>query len=211
MATPPPPPRPRRGGREIHTTGEFDAALARPGGLAGLRIQSVDLTDRTFALLTASTATTVFLGCLMEPEAAAKVGADGALVFPPVPGLPFDPYRNRLYTPDELYEGVTGPGGYQDTPDALREDGLLARSTAGVVFLPGAAGTVQEIFDAATPNYYDAPGTPLVLVDRSHWTTRLPAWPLLEALAGNRPMATRVALVDSVDEAPAALARLGAA
>ncbi|BAU86393.1 rossmann fold nucleotide-binding protein [Streptomyces laurentii] len=36
--------------------------------------------------------------------------------------------------------------------NAIREDGLPARSTAGVVFLPGAAGTVQEIFDDATPN-----------------------------------------------------------
>ena len=33
----------------------------------------------------------------------------------------------------------------------LREDGLLARCNAGVVVLPGAAGTVQEIFQAATP------------------------------------------------------------
>ena len=56
--------------------------------------------------------------------------------------------------------------------NATREDGLLARSTAGVVFLPGAAGTVQEIFDNATPNYYESRGepTPMVLVDRVHWT-----------------------------------------
>jgi predicted Rossmann-fold nucleotide-binding protein len=94
--------------------------------------------------------------------------------------------------------------------NALREDGLLARCTAGVVFLPGAAGTVQEIFDAATPNYYGSRGepAPMVLVDREHWTTTLPAWPLLRALAGRRPMADRIALVDSVDEAPAALAAL---
>ena len=39
--------------------------------------------------------------------------------------------------------------------NATREDGLLARCNAGVVFLPGAAGTVQEIFDNATPNYYE--------------------------------------------------------
>ena len=69
--------------------------------------------------------------------------------------------------------------------NATREDGLLARSNAGVVFLPGAAGTVQEIFDNATPNYYESRGepTPMVLVDRAHWTERLPTWPLLQALA----------------------------
>ncbi|MFE7122051.1 LOG family protein, partial [Streptomyces sp. NPDC057654] len=90
---------------------------------------------------------------------------------------------------------------------------LPARSTAGVVFLPGAAGTVQEIFDNATSNYYGSHGepTPMVLVDRDHWTRRLPAWPLLEALAEGRAMAGRVALVDSADEAPEALVRLRAA
>lgn len=78
------------------------------------------------------------------------------------------------------------------------------------MFLPGAAGTLQEIFDNATPNYYGSRGepTPMVLVNRAHWTEKLPAWPLLQALAADRPMASRIALVDSVDEAPAALARL---
>ena len=71
--------------------------------------------------------------------------------------------------------------------NAVREDGLLARSNAGVVFLPGAAGTVQEIFDNATPNYYQSRGepTPMVLVDEEHWTRTLPCWPLLQALAAS--------------------------
>ncbi|WP_328942306.1 LOG family protein [Streptomyces sp. NBC_00250] len=376
MATLPPahrPPGPRGHGREIHTLDEFDEALARPGSIAGHRVQSVDLTDRTFALLTAVSADAVFLGCAMQPEAAAKVRADGALVFPPVPDLPFDPYRATLYSPEELFDGIADTG-YEGTPDALtyewfgrtradgdifasmlrslhddavsdaldehldgarvvgvmgghatgrgteayagaarlgrslaragltvatgggpgameaanlgaytaplpdealtealallaevpsfepsvtdwaraaftvrarlphggdsvgiptwfygheppnafaghigkyfanatREDGLLSRSTAGVVFLPGAAGTVQEIFDNATPNYYASRGTPtpMVLVDRAHWTRRLPAWPLLESLSAGRPMANRIALVDSIDDAPEALERL---
>lgn len=95
--------------------------------------------------------------------------------------------------------------------NATREDGLLARCTAGVVFLPGAAGTVQEIFDNATPNYYGSRGepTPMVLVDREHWTQRLPAWPLLRSLAQERAMESRIALVDRIEEAPEALKRLG--
>lgn len=94
--------------------------------------------------------------------------------------------------------------------NAVREDGLLARSTAGVIFLPGAAGTVQEVFDNATPNYYESRSapTPMVLVGRDHWTRKLPAWPLLRALADGRSMESRIALVDTVDEAPGALARL---
>ncbi|QHY98469.1 hypothetical protein SSPS47_25500 [Streptomyces sp. S4.7] len=94
--------------------------------------------------------------------------------------------------------------------NATREDGLLARCNAGVIFLPGAAGTVQEVFDNATPDYYESRGepTPMVLVDRAHWTERLPAWPLLMSPARERSMESRIALVDSVAEAPEALARL---
>lgn len=51
--------------------------------------------------------------------------------------------------------------------NALREDLLLVTVTAGVVYLPGAAGTVQEIFQAATPGYYSSDGgVPLVLLER---------------------------------------------
>jgi predicted Rossmann-fold nucleotide-binding protein len=95
--------------------------------------------------------------------------------------------------------------------NATREDGLLARSNAGVVFLPGAAGTVQEIFDNATPNYYESRGepTPMVLVNRAHWTVKHPTWPLLQSLARERSMESRIALVDRIEEAPEALKRLG--
>jgi len=358
--------------REIETVEDFDATVSARGTLAGHRVQGVDLTDRTRELLTTDTAGAVFLGCPMRDEAATKIRADGALVFPPVPHLPFDPYRGHLYTPAELFDSLGK--GYEQTPDALayawlqrtkadgdiyasmlravhddsisdaldellrgarvvgvmgghamargtaayggaarlgrelsragftvatgggpgameaanlgayaasyedamleeacellasspsfspsitdwaqrafevrtrwpkgnhsigiptwfygheppnafashiakyfanatREDGLLARSNAGVVFLPGAAGTVQEIFDNATPNYYESRGepTPMVLVDRAHWTERLPTWPLLRALARERPMEARIALVDRIEEAPEALKRL---
>ncbi|MFB8756091.1 LOG family protein [Streptomyces nigra] len=357
---------------EIETLEEFDAIVSARGSLAGFRVQAVDLTDRTRELLTTGAAGAVFLGCPMREDAAAKVRSEGALVFPPVPDLPFDPYRGHVYTPDELfasladgyeatpdarayawlqrtkadrdvyastlralhddavsdaldelltgtrvvgvmgghamrrgtreYEGAVrlgralaragltvatggGPGameaanlgaylspyGDEELGDALRllakapgftpsvtewasvafevrarlprggrsvgiptwfygheppnpfashiakyfsnatrEDGLLARSTAGVVFLPGAAGTVQEVFDNATPNYYESRGepTPMVLVDRAHWTERLPVWPLLRSLARDRSMETRIALVDRIEEAPEALKRL---
>ncbi|MFE6823955.1 LOG family protein [Streptomyces sp. NPDC057690] len=359
--------------REIESLAEFDEVVATHGTLSHFRVQSVDLTARTDALLALDTSGAVFLGCPMEPAAAAKSRASGALVFPPVPGLSFDPYRGFVYSPDELFASLDE--GYEATPDALtyawfqrtkadgdifgsmlrsihddavsdaldellagervvgvmgghamargteayagaarlgrelardglmvatgggpgameaanlgayaapfdgamltdalrllakaprftpsitdwataafevratwpgggpsvgiptwfygheppnpfaahlakyfsnatREDGLLARCTAGVVFLPGAAGTVQEIFDNATPNYYGSRGepTPMVLVDREHWTQRLPAWPLLRSLARERSMESRIALVDRIEEAPEALKRLG--
>lgn len=37
-------------------------------------------------------------------------------MFPPVPGLPFDPYRGFAYTPGELFESLGQ--GYEATPDA---------------------------------------------------------------------------------------------
>jgi len=87
--------------------------------------------------------------------------------------------------------------------NAIREDVLLHLCDAGIVFLPGSAGTVQEVFQDACENYYapDADVAPMVLVGVDHWTRELPAWPLLEALAGDRTMAARVHLVDDVSDA----------
>ena len=72
--------------------------------------------------------------------------------------------------------------------NAQREDVLLSRARGGILYLPGAAGTVQEIFQAVTPNYYGDPATqiPLILVGVDHWTVELPVWPLL-TVPGRRP------------------------
>lgn len=87
--------------------------------------------------------------------------------------------------------------------NSQREALLLQICTQGIVFLPGAAGTVQELFQDACENYYGASGTiaPMVLVDRQHWTESLPAWPLLQSLARGRTMQSNVFLVDTVEEA----------
>lgn len=87
--------------------------------------------------------------------------------------------------------------------NALREDGLLARARGGVVVLPGAAGTVQEVFQSVTPLYYadpEAPLPPLVLVGREHWTQTVPVWPAMQALASGRAMAQAIHLVDDLEE-----------
>ena len=41
----------------------------------------------------------------------------GALIFPKLEAVPFNPYRGRLYTPQELYAGIADSP-YEDTPDA---------------------------------------------------------------------------------------------
>ena len=92
--------------------------------------------------------------------------------------------------------------------NAPREALLLEICTAGIVFLPGAGGTVQEVFQDACENYYadESSVAPMVLVGRAHWTEELPVWPLLQALARGRAMEEHVHLVETVDEAVAVVA-----
>lgn len=92
--------------------------------------------------------------------------------------------------------------------NALREDILLNRCRGGLVYLPGEAGTVQELFQALTGDFYattEEEVTPLVLVGTEYWTQRLPAWPLVCALTKGRPVAGGIHLVDTVDAAVGAL------
>ena len=96
--------------------------------------------------------------------------------------------------------------------NAIREDGLLARCTAGLVVLEGAAGTVQEVFQAATRLYYspeDSTIPPLVL-GVGALARRVPIWAGLQALARGRGMETALHLVDDITEVPALLRDLRA-
>src|SRR5262245_65806244 len=85
--------------------------------MRGWRVQSVDLTDRTDALLRLDPAGAMLLGCGLTERAARYLRDGGALIFPAVPEVPFDAYRNHLYSPAELYAGLD-EGGYSATPDA---------------------------------------------------------------------------------------------
>ncbi|CAN5485445.1 LOG family protein [soil metagenome] len=385
MTPPPPASRPSRLQRrvvEIDTVGEFDAMAAWSSDMVGWRVRHLDLRDRTAAIVGLDPAGALFLGCELESAAVSHLTDGGALVYPDAPAAPVDEYRATLYTPAELYDGLS-TSGYRRTPDAriyawsqqrpvderhivvralhdaavegaldrillgvgkpvvgvmgghgvtrgtadyaaaaklgralardgavvatgggpgameaanlgallashpddaleaaletlsavpsfrpsidkwanaamavrrdvgadepgatngpppggvgvptwfychepsnlfagtvakffqnsVREATLLNRCTGGIVFLPGAAGTVQEIFQDACENYYAAPDTraPMVLVDRCHWTETLPAYPLLHAMARAQGFEATVTLVDTVDEAATAIAAM---
>lgn len=361
---------------EVDSIARFDRLVsAGARAMHGWHAQSLDLRGRAAALTALDAEGAVFLGCTFDPGVEASLRSRGALIFPRLTGVPFNPYRAGLYTPQELYAGIVD-GPYEKTPDALvyqwsmrpgqrnRLDSTLAaalhdhavgdaleefvrtlngggrsivgvmgghalqRGTAGfaaaatlgrllarrgnvvatgggpgameaanlgaylsttsgtdfqdvlrdlaavpgfrpsvsgwaraaaaaverfpdgtaslgiptwfygheppnyfathiakyfanavreaillevcnggIVFLPGAAGTVQEIFQDACENYYGAPETmtPMVLVGRDHWERKFPAWPMLQSLAAGRAMERRIFLVDSVDEALAVL------
>lgn len=82
--------------------------------------------------------------------------------------------------------------------NSVREEGLLAVATHGVLFTRGSAGTVQEIFQEATQDHYESYGepSPMVLIDVDYWTATLPVWPLLTALADGRPYRDLLTLTD---------------
>ncbi len=358
--------------REIHSLEEFDRYLDRNGTLDGLVVQGVDLSQRSAAIEAVSCAGGTFLGARLPTSTLEHVLESGAVVFPRLPNLPFDPYRPHLYAQGELvagwvpgdaesfdadaldskiYEWTTqwgrgqnvpvldalatrlhdhaiddalaehleahpdvvavmgghsmqrtdpayrtvaelgrlmarqgwhvatggGPGAMEAAnlgawlaphPDAaldnsiemlgsdvdfhdadpylraglavldafpnggtslavptwfygheptnqfathvakyfansIREDGLLAVATRGVVFSPGAAGTTQEVFQDATQNHYDVFGvvSPMVFLDSEFWTEQLPAEPLLRKLAGERTYATMIGTADTAEDA----------
>ena len=352
---------------EIESQADFDVHIGTTRRLNGWFVQSVDLTERADELLKVDPRGAVFLGCQLTPTVEDYLRRSGALLFPRLPDLPFDPYRAKPYDALELYGNgdyassldamvyawshaqpigslagalsttlhdhsmtdalndvtshrerrnvvgimgghavlrgddtyraaaelgasltlagrtvltgggpgameaanlgaylstwpasldealtilklapsyrpsidawahsalriraswpITGAGrslsiptwfyGHEPTnvfaseiakyfSNALREDALLNRCRGGVVYLPGQAGTVQEIFQAVTENFYAADATlvtPLILVGRQYWTDTYPAWPLLHRLGANRPMGELIHCVDSVKEA----------
>ncbi len=87
--------------------------------------------------------------------------------------------------------------------NSIREEGLLAIANRGVVFAPGTAGTVQEIFQDACQNYYRSFGTftPMVLFVKSYWEEEYPVLPVLKKLFKPEEYHRFVLVTDSVDEA----------
>ena len=359
---------------EIESLAEFDreATRAQAGkrSMASWEVQGLDLTGREDVLTALDPRGSLFLGCTISEKVAERLRHGGALIFPAVPDVPFDPWRAALYTPAELYDGLEH--GYRATPDAkiyawsratsprrslrrllakslhdssiddalqefahrrrivgvmgghrlardettyaeiarlghdlaarggyvatgggpgameaanlgarladddpaaldtvvgqiaevpsfepdkaawarvaidavagladsgrslgiptwfygheppnafssaiakyfrnaIREDVLLEVCRGGIVFLPGSAGTVQEIFQAACTNYYapESEVVPMVFVGSDYWTRTLPAWPLVQSLGEDRSFGSRAHLVDGTGEVPALLA-----
>ncbi len=86
--------------------------------------------------------------------------------------------------------------------NSVREDGLLALASHGVVFAPGSAGTTQEIFQDAAQNHYGTQGlySPMILFGSDFWTTTRPVWPLLTHVAEGHRYGELLALTDSETE-----------
>ncbi|MFG2101682.1 LOG family protein [Micromonospora echinaurantiaca] len=90
--------------------------------------------------------------------------------------------------------------------NAIREDTILRLARGGIVFAPGRAGTLQEVFQAATKTYYGTDGASgaYVFLDRAYWTRELPVESLLRPLLAASPfgdLSATVHLTDDVHEA----------
>ena len=361
---------------EIESKQQLDKFLADGNKLNNVVFKSVDLSDYTLNLLSESLDNCIFLGCKIDPGVLDEIIYKGALVFPPIDGLPYKAFRNSLYCPEDLTEGFKlgepdsidnmfdttvfnhfvntgrskpsgiyesfarrlhdhsitdakddfiegkkvvavmgghavkrnekefkdvallskiltehgyvlssggGPGAMEAThfgawfagrdegdlnngleivsrhPDykdkynwmfsalevkekfplievngklpqslgiptwvyghepptifathiakyfanSVREDGLLAIAHHGVVFTPGSAGTVQEIFQDGAQNHYRTSGviSPMVFFGKDFWTNKLPAYDLLLKVSSGRDYQKMVTITDSIDEA----------
>jgi predicted Rossmann-fold nucleotide-binding protein len=109
-------------------------------------------------------------------------------------GIPTWYYGNE---PPNLFATHTGKYFF----NSVREDGLVSIASGGIIFGPGKAGTVQEIFQDAPLNFYrqkNTRPTPMVLLGVDYWNPpcendskakpspddgRKPVWPLLSTLA----------------------------
>ena len=93
--------------------------------------------------------------------------------------------------------------------NSIREDGLLTIAKGGVIFAPGSAGTMQEIFQDAAQNHYETFGyaSPMVFLDTQYWTAQTPVYPFLqELLSQGRYRNLILSLVDDVADAIEVLA-----
>lgn len=68
--------------------------------------------------------------------------------------------------------------------NSIREDGILTIAFGGIIFTPGSAGTLQEIFQEAVQNHYLSFGyaSPMIFFDKHFWTKEVPIYPLLRTL-----------------------------
>lgn len=88
--------------------------------------------------------------------------------------------------------------------NSVREDGLLAIAKGGVVYSPGSAGTMQEVFQDAAQNHYKTFGfaSPMVFLGREHWTQTMPVYHLLESLqAQGKYRNLLLSIVDTAEQA----------
>jgi len=87
--------------------------------------------------------------------------------------------------------------------NSTREDSILTISKGGVIYSPGSAGTMQEIFQDAVQNHYLSFGyaSPMVFLCKEFWTEEMPVYRLMQYLIEKGKYNNLLlSITDSVDE-----------
>ena len=87
--------------------------------------------------------------------------------------------------------------------NSIREDAILTLPYGGIVYTPGSAGTMQEIFQDAVQNHYVSVGltSPMIFVGCDFWTNQMPVYPMLKNLMQTGMYKNLIlALTDDLDE-----------
>ena len=88
--------------------------------------------------------------------------------------------------------------------NSVREDTLLSIAKGGIIYSPGSAGTIQEIFQDAAQNHYETFGapSPMVFLGKEFFTQEIPIYPLLENLmAQGKYRNLLISITDDPEEA----------
>lgn len=82
--------------------------------------------------------------------------------------------------------------------NSVREEGLITLATGGIIFAPGNAGTIQEIFQDFAQNHYATTGTrsPMVFLNSAYWTEQRAIYPVIADYARGQSYADIITIVD---------------
>jgi predicted Rossmann-fold nucleotide-binding protein len=86
--------------------------------------------------------------------------------------------------------------------NSLREDGLLAVATSGVIYAKGSAGTLQEVFMDLCQNHYTTFKyiSPMVFLGRKYYEEETLLYPMLQKFSEGRAYQPFLGIFDDVDD-----------
>lgn len=87
--------------------------------------------------------------------------------------------------------------------NSVREDGLLTIAKGGIIFSPGSAGTIQEIFQEITQNHYLSFGyaSPMIFLNKKFWTKDVPVYNYIQDLVSKEKLKNLIlSICDTVEE-----------
>ena len=109
---------------EIHCLKALEAYIGEKKSLKNVVVQNIDASSVEAQLQEndVDVSEAVFLGCTLSKDTALSLIKRGAILFPKLENLPFNPYRSSLYSRDDLFSNFDPADGkhctYCDTLDA---------------------------------------------------------------------------------------------